>query len=594
MPPTPPSIASSCGDSLASCTHYVRKRERRIDSLLVAGVPPVRLLSLHRHDPGNIGDMMSSPFANFPLLKRLKVGVTMDIFMRKSFSQLRRNASVEEALVIIGGGGLLGYIKTWPGFMREACSRTDCIIWSIGYNNHEYNETPSAQQVAREYASLTRGLLKNVKVAASRDFHVPHMAPWFALSDASCMQHLECANTDPGPGLNQSPVSYYMHRKYASQYSEMPADLNGPRMNNSISDMSSILRFLCAAHVVVTTSYHGAYWAALMGKRVVAINTQHSSKFHFFEHPIVTLHTSARFGLVSVDELRAAIARAVPLPPTALTAARERTLGVYARVLDMLLTKLELHRERAGIAIGVDISVRKLAQPHSERAPMEEEEAEVQNCGCQLPSGDADGTRAGTTFMSHGSSKSVLQHFSTLSRAWAVRERWFVKLTPASAVVLDLGAGAMHLRTALRNLMRTRNVTYLPVDGVRRSAETCVCDFNRADLPLRAKPTPTLLVMQGVLEYLAEPQTFIGALHCAYPDAVLLLSYQSGAAGANNSLFAKLLPLPDLKGVLHGLGFSVRNETACFAGQTCMKAEPSAARGRANCGAHLGTRMPTT
>lgn len=44
------------------------------------------------------------------------------------------------------------------------------------------------------------------------------------------------------------------------------------------------IRFLGTAETVVTSSYHGAYWATLLGKKVIGIPT--SSKFYGMRHAI--------------------------------------------------------------------------------------------------------------------------------------------------------------------------------------------------------------------------------------------------------------------------------------------------------------------
>ena len=61
---------------------------------------------------------------------------------------------------------------------------------------------------------------------------------------------------------------------------------------------------------------------------------------------------------------------------------------------------------------------------------------------------------------------------------WPRRERWFLDHTPDDSVVVDLGAGAMHLNTSLAK-HRSR-ITYLPVDFTDRGVEAMsVCQFNR-------------------------------------------------------------------------------------------------------------------
>lgn len=55
-----------------------------------------------------------------------------------------------------------------------------------------------------------------------------------------------------------------------------------PRFDNTAS-LERILDFLGSAETVVTNSFHGAYWATLLGRRVVCV--PYSSKFHHMKFP---------------------------------------------------------------------------------------------------------------------------------------------------------------------------------------------------------------------------------------------------------------------------------------------------------------------
>jgi hypothetical protein len=54
--------------------------------------------------------------------------------------------------------------------------------------------------------------------------------------------------------------------------------------------MAEIIAFLGSAETVVTSSFHGAYWATLLGRKVVAIPT--SSKFYGLMHPVPICHAA--------------------------------------------------------------------------------------------------------------------------------------------------------------------------------------------------------------------------------------------------------------------------------------------------------------
>lgn len=62
----------------------------------------------------------------------------------------------------------------------------------------------------------------------------------------------------------------------------MPRITDLPMLDNRAS-IDETLAFLASGDVVVTNSYHGAYWATLMGRRVVCL--PYSSKFHGYKYP---------------------------------------------------------------------------------------------------------------------------------------------------------------------------------------------------------------------------------------------------------------------------------------------------------------------
>ena len=55
-----------------------------------------------------------------------------------------------------------------------------------------------------------------------------------------------------------------------------------------------------------------------------------------------------------------------------------------------------------------------------------------------------------------------------------------------------------------------------------------LCNLNKHEYPLSVSPAPTILVVQGVFEYIYDKLLFLRAMRCAYPRAKLLLSYAVG------------------------------------------------------------------
>ena len=57
-----------------------------------------------------------------------------------------------------------------------------------------------------------------------------------------------------------------------------------PTMRNTERDFVRVIRFLGSAETVLTNTYHGMYWATLLGRKVITFPS--SSKFHGFKYPV--------------------------------------------------------------------------------------------------------------------------------------------------------------------------------------------------------------------------------------------------------------------------------------------------------------------
>ena len=77
-------------------------------------------------------------------------------------------------------------------------------------------------------------------------------------------------------------IVWFEHKKRLldnKTFDKIPA----PRMLNTGQNLQQVLEFLGSAETVITNSYHGVYWATLLGRKVVCIPW--GSKFHAFKHP---------------------------------------------------------------------------------------------------------------------------------------------------------------------------------------------------------------------------------------------------------------------------------------------------------------------
>lgn len=77
-------------------------------------------------------------------------------------------------------------------------------------------------------------------------------------------------------------VVFYLHKmKSESLMNSIPN--NVPVLDNHCSSMDEAIKFLGSGETVVSNSYHGVYWALLLGKKVICL--PFSKKFLFYRLP---------------------------------------------------------------------------------------------------------------------------------------------------------------------------------------------------------------------------------------------------------------------------------------------------------------------
>lgn len=157
-------------------------------------------------------------------------------------------------LAIFGGGALGRRFMNNPGLLRRAKVN---VAWGVGTSLHGKNDVPPAPPGFGLYGS--------------RDDR-QQGARWVPC--ASCMSPLFDAKYD---ALHDTVVYYNKDPRFA------PPDIEGLPVMHNEHGFEDAVRFLGSAGRVITNSYHGAYWAALLGRKVV-VAAPYSSKFMHFRH----------------------------------------------------------------------------------------------------------------------------------------------------------------------------------------------------------------------------------------------------------------------------------------------------------------------
>lgn len=235
-----------------------------------------KVLNLHRLATNNIGDLKCAPYLYFQELlgnnSRDILGFRSadepDAERRSTFHTDFANADT----IVIGGGGLLEIDFFNPAFdyimEKHDPARQRLVIWGAGHN------------------AWTIGDWRKLK----QSFSFPREA--FALcgvrDDGYDLSWVPCVSC-MSPLLQKDyeikrDIGVYIHSatmKNENLYSRIPE--NYEVLTNSAT-FEEAIDFLGQSELVLTDSFHGAYWATLLGRRVIAFPS--SSKFYSLRHPV--------------------------------------------------------------------------------------------------------------------------------------------------------------------------------------------------------------------------------------------------------------------------------------------------------------------
>lgn len=200
----------------------------------------MKVLALHIRDTKNAGDRWSCP------LDHLGLGCEV------VFGDMRQPPRCEPDLVVYGGGS----ITASPDFhARWGCP---VVAWGVGHNER-INPSHEAMQREHDRAAALCALY------FPRDRVEGH--EW-----VPCASCLHPVFDEPHPVPVHEVVRYSAARR-------ITVEGDGPHMTNEDGSIEDAVRFLASGETVVTSSYHGAYWARLLGRKVRMI--EWGTKFRY-------------------------------------------------------------------------------------------------------------------------------------------------------------------------------------------------------------------------------------------------------------------------------------------------------------------------
>ena len=214
---------------------------------------------INRIDKNNVGDWYCSPLPYY-----------FDFF--KQFSVIRHDIdfinfmSIEKNdLVILGGSGLFDVTASFNSAINKILDRCDNVIaWSAGFNTHNNLWNNGANFPAINFDKFS--------VCSIRDFNHPSNFEWLPCPSVKALEKYK--NLDL-PVIRKIGVIEHkdISLKILDRYDHI---------NNS-STFEEIVNFIISSEVIITNSYHCAYWTMLLEKKCIVANS-FSSKFDFFKY----------------------------------------------------------------------------------------------------------------------------------------------------------------------------------------------------------------------------------------------------------------------------------------------------------------------
>jgi hypothetical protein len=212
-----------------------------------------KLYFLSRLD-GNLGDYQSCPLRHF----------AFNGFETINLDILKYQAIEPSVPVILGGGGLIANHFSVHVMKALAAMPNPIYAWGIGHNDHSYKPGDCIR--------YPDWLNRFVRVGI-RD----NDGPYPFVPCPSCMSPLFDCKRDV-----RWPLGIYAHRSARTIPSSVKK-VTSACMANTCRRLEDALNFIGACEVVVTDSYHGMYWAALLCKPTIVF--PHSSKFFLTPFP---------------------------------------------------------------------------------------------------------------------------------------------------------------------------------------------------------------------------------------------------------------------------------------------------------------------
>lgn len=223
------------------------------------------LVNVHRCDTKNCGDFVSGPARYLRAAGEISF---LDLRLVVAGNQQVEERLDKAGLIILGGGGLIDravFDSSVQHLLAQYGSKT--VIWGAGRNS------PGSRQ---DHIDLSGGALVGL-----RDYLPESDLRWVPC--ASCLHPALRRLIRERPKRKLGGLGFYENDNNNPHPLTVLGDFKeARRMGNKGATFEGVISFILSLDLLVTTSFHGAYWATLCGVPVIAVPS--SSKFYTMKH----------------------------------------------------------------------------------------------------------------------------------------------------------------------------------------------------------------------------------------------------------------------------------------------------------------------
>jgi len=280
-----------------------------------------------RHVPANLGDWICCPYYYFP-----DYFAQFTCVLHSDWAILWHEIERDD-IVIFGGGGLLDNSDELNRVLNRLLEKCDnVIIWGVG--THKYNENNIfGKKTASEPILFERAAMVGI-----RDFKHPSNLPY--LPCVSCLNEAF--------SLSQDDVEVVRNVGTIKSALETAFAVAGlPSFVTNAEPIGTVVRYILSSEMILVSSYHGAYWSMLLGRKAVLPSTRLGvDKYKYFRHPVGFYDGN------SFDEhALLQIASSLPEIPAFLEESRRLNMDFFQRCKAYIEQRIESRAENETVQI---------------------------------------------------------------------------------------------------------------------------------------------------------------------------------------------------------------------------------------------------